>query len=87
MTASEFDFRYAWTVSNLNIKNLEQSTGYSFFFSQYDPCTVSNLHKVYEDPTPYPKEGLKFIHKDSFYLHGHNPNVIVWKNNKISSFF
>jgi len=47
MTASEFDFRYAWTISNLNLKNLQEKTGYYFFFSQYYPCTIENLHKLY----------------------------------------
>ena len=87
MTASEFEFRHAWTISNLNLKTLQQSTDYSFYFSTYHPCTVENLHKVYTQPTPYPKDGLKFVHKDSFYEHGHNPNVIVWKDSQVSPYF
>lgn len=55
MTGSQFDFRYAWTTSNLNLKALEQATGHSFFFSQYFPCTSDNIRHVYETATPYKK--------------------------------
>jgi len=47
MTGSEFDFRYAWTISNLNVKALAESTNYRIFTSQYYPCSAANLHHVY----------------------------------------
>lgn len=36
---------------------------------------------------PYVKDGLLFVHKDSAYEHGLNPNVLIWKDEKISAYF
>lgn len=34
----------------------------------------------------YLVDGLLFYHKDSFYTHGVNPDVLLWKDNKITTF-
>ena len=56
MTGSEFEFRYAWIISNLNLKNLNQSIPeYTFHFIEFYPCTVDNLKLVYSRKYPYNK--------------------------------
>jgi hypothetical protein len=54
---------------------------------RFFPCSVENLKKAYQEPCSYPKDGLLFVHKDSPYEHGLNPNVLIWKDQQISPFF
>lgn len=46
----------------------------------YYNCNIEGLKRAYAGELPYQREGLLFVHKDSFYLHGLNPNVLVWKD-------
>jgi hypothetical protein len=47
---------------------------------RFFPCSVENLKKAYQELCSYPKDGLLFVHKDSPYEHGLNPNVLIWKD-------
>lgn len=53
----------------------------------YFPATLENLQHVYQYKAPYHKEGFVFVHKDSGYEHGLNPNVLVWKDPQVSEFY
>ena len=86
MTSSEFQFRCAWLISNLNINNIRAWTQINTFFITYYHCDVDGLKQAYFGVLPYQKEGLMFVHKDSFYLHGLNPNVLIWKDLSISKY-
>jgi snurportin-1 len=86
MTSSEFEFRCAWLVSNLNLASLRAWTGIGVFFASYHCCNVAGLKQAYSGELLYPREGLLFVHKDSFYLHGLNPNVLVWKDAATSKY-
>jgi hypothetical protein len=42
---------------------------------------------VYEAESPFPKDGMLFVHKDSFYIHGLNPSLLIWKDRVVSKYF
>lgn len=52
----------------------------------FHPCTWEGLKQAYTGALAYEREGLLFVHKDSFYLHGLNPNVLVWKDTLTSKY-
>jgi hypothetical protein len=60
--------------------NIRAWTGTNVFFTNYYHCSIEGLRQAYSGELPYQREGLMFVHKDSFYLHGLNPNVLVWKD-------
>ena len=45
------------------------------------------LRALYEENFGYNKDGLLFIHKDSLYIHGVNPNVVIWQDQQTASNF
>lgn len=87
MTSSEFEFRYSWLISNFNINQLTMWTKLSAYFIGYELCTLPTLQKVYESESLFHKDGIIFVHKDSFYLHGLNPSVLIWKDRNVSKYF
>ena len=78
-----FEFRMAWLCSNLPSLKIPHL---SLHRLEYYPITRDNLIHLYKNDFGYDKEGLMFVHKDSEYLHGLNPNVLIWKDEHISQY-
>jgi hypothetical protein len=74
-------------VSNLNLNPIKQAIPADVCFTDYYPCNMANLEKVYTGEVGYAKDGLLFVHRDSPYLHGLNPNVLIWKDAHVSPYF
>lgn len=63
------------------------SNSYNLRKVLYFPITMEILRALYEENFGYNKDGLLFIHKDSLYIHGVNPNVVIWQDQQTASNF
>ena len=66
--------------SNLSSQLLMEWLGVHVCYVDYRQCSVSNLKEVYGGELVYEKDGLQFVHRESTYTHGFNPNVLVWRD-------
>lgn len=87
MSAENFEFRYAWLLSNVGQLVNYNFVGFKIQLTQYFPLnSKENLSKIYLGDFGYQKEGLLFVQKDSPYVHSYNDNVMIWKDFQTSKY-
>ncbi len=79
-TESRFFFIQENILSDPLLQEISEYNQYCFSTPKKYNCTEEGFKTVYNENTPYLKDGFLFAQKEAEYFNGSNPFLLIWKD-------